>query len=214
MNRFYRFILLIIGTLISSGGCQQQGKMADITHPPVVTEKDKPYANVYSMLDGVWEGTFYIYEDSTGQQPGIPKPADLDSTVFTHLPLRLVQTIRVHQEYHSETPYFQRVKIIDRYPDNSGREKVSESYGVNKVQNGKLWCVVQKPDELVVHHGKLADPHTIIWQRSLRKPQRIEYFRETVTDSTYRILGWGYYGNDDPSLTPKTWFYGDYKRKQ
>ncbi len=188
--------------------------MKDITHPPVVTEADKPYANVFTMLDGVWEGFFYIYEDSTGQHPGIAQPENLDSTVLADRPLRLVQTIRVHQEYHSETPYFQRVKIIDRYPNNQGKERVSESHGVNKVQNGKLWCVVQKPDELVVHRGKLADQHTIIWRRSLRNPLKIECFRETVTDSTYRILGWGYYGADDSTLTPKTWFYADYKRKR
>jgi hypothetical protein len=80
------------------------------------------------------------------------------------------------------------------------------------VQDGKMWCVVHKPDDTVIHEGSTDGPETIIWQRNEQRPQRIEYFRETVKEDSYTIIGWGYYEGDDPTLMPKYWFFGDYKR--
>ena len=114
--------------------------------------------------------------------------------------------VEVEQTYRSETPYFQRVLITDTYRDGSGQTQRVESRGVNKVQNGKLWCVVRKPDETVIHNGSLVNKNTIIWQRDLRNPLKIEYFRETVKQDEYSIIGWGYYGDDNPEKSPKYWF--------
>jgi hypothetical protein len=120
--------------------------------------------------------------------------------------------IEVEQSYVSETPYFQRVTIKDTYRNPAGETRIIESRGANKVQDGKLWCVVVKPDETVVHQGHLADNRTIVWQRDLRQPLKIEYFRETVGDDTYAIVGWGYYGKDDPTRSPRYWFQAAYQR--
>ena len=76
-----------------------------------------------------------------------------------------------------------------------------------------MWCVVRKPDETVIHKGSLDGKSTIIWQRQEQNPQRVEYFRETVLENTYTIIGWGYYEGDDLNLMPRYWFYGDYKRQ-
>ncbi|MCB0287333.1 MAG: hypothetical protein KDE57_11800, partial [Calditrichaeota bacterium] len=53
---------------------------------------------------------------------------------------------------------------------------------------------------------------TLIWQRDERDPLKIEYFHESVEGDYYKIIGWGYYGDDNPNLSPKTWFVGDYSR--
>ncbi len=184
----------------------------NISTPPPVTQTDKKHANVFSMLDGKWEGAFYIYEDSLGQRKGNAQPKIIENLEFAGLALRPIQEIEVTQEYISESPYFQRVIIHDTYRDEAGQTRTVESRGVNKVQDGRLWCVVQKPDETVIHHGKLDGPGTIIWQRDERNPLKIEYFRETVEDDYYKIIGWGYYGSDDPKLTPRLWFVGDYSK--
>lgn len=184
----------------------------DISTPPPVTQADQKYANVFSVLDGKWEGAFYIYEDSLGQHKGIAQPEITENLEFAGLALRPVREIDVRQEYVSESPYFQRVTIRDRYTDESGKTRHVESRGVNKVQDGRLWCIVKKPDETVIHHGKLDGPGTIIWQRDERNPLKIEYFRETVEDDYYKIVGWGYYDGDDPDLTPRLWFVGDYSK--
>ena len=186
--------------------------VADISKPPPVAAADQKYSDVFSMLDGKWEGVFYIYEDSLGQREGTAQPRNIRNLEFTDLGLRLVQEIEVTQEYVSESPYFQRVHITDVYTDENGEQRVVESEGVNKIQNGHLWCVVKKPDETIVHHGFLDGEDTIIWQRNLKSPLKIEYFRETVEGDFYKIWGWGYYGDDDPTLTPRLWFIGDYNK--
>ncbi len=195
-------------------GCNSRapvpGNVADISTPPPVSEADKKYAGVFAPLDGVWEGTFYIYEDSLGQRPGMAQPRNLENLEFAGMALRQVQEIEVRQHYVSETPYFQRVTIWDTYTDENGQTRTVKSVGVNKVENGTLWCIVKKPDETIIHRGTLAGEGTIIWERNERNPLKIEYFHENIEGDYYKIVGWGYYGNDDPKLSPRLWFVGDY----
>jgi hypothetical protein len=123
-----------------------------------------------------------------------------------------VKEIYVRQTYHSETPYFQRVKIVDRVVVAEGDTQTVVSEGVNKVMDGQLWCIVKKPDETIIHRGQLKDANTIIWERDEKNPRRIEYFHESVEGDYYKIIGWGYYENDDPRLSPRVWYVGDYSR--
>lgn len=170
------------------------------------------FANVFTPLEGKWQGRFHVYEDSLGQRAGKAQPEISPGFDLNQLPLKLILTIDVQQEYTSETPYFQRVKITDTYRDASGGKKTEKSVGVNKIENGKLWCVVKKPDETVIHSGRTEGVNVIIWQRELHNPLKIEYFRETVLENEYHITGWGYYGDDDPNLTPQLWFEALYHR--
>lgn len=186
------FLICILQLLINSNLTIAQGQ---------------PYKNVFKGLDGKWEGTFYVYSDTRGQQKGNVQPKKISYELLQELPLKTDLTIAVTQIYKSENPFFQRVEITDRYDG-----KVVKSSGVNKVVDGKLLCIVDKPDEQVVHNGSTDGNQTIIWERDIREPLKIEYFRETVTPESYTIIGWGYYGEDDPELSPKTWFFGDYKR--
>jgi hypothetical protein len=212
-----RFGISILSLLLIFSSCKKTSKtvlIEDISTPPLKTAADEKYAGVFSVLDGAWEGTFSVYEDSLGQTEGFARPDDLIDLDFSGFALRLVQTVDVRQEYVSETPYFQKVTIWDTYTDGNGGQRVVVSRGVNKVQNGQLWCVVVKPGETVIHQGKLPGKHIFVWQRDNRDPLKIEYFMEKVEGDFYKIWGWGYYGNDNPELSPKTWFVGDYYRMQ
>ena len=186
--------------------------VSELANAPLVSENDRKYEGVFAPLDGTWEGVFFIYEDSLGQREGIAQPRNIRNLEFTDLALRLVQEIEVKQVYISESPYFQRVQITDTYIDENGQQKIVKSEGVNKIQDGQMWCVVKKPDGTIIHHGSLDNQHTIVWQRSQESPLKIEYFREAVEDDFYKIWGWGYYGDDDPTLTPRLWFIGDYNK--
>ena len=209
----YALIPLLCFLRGPAAGCGQvQVTIEDISRPPQETSGDKKYADVFKPWDGIWEGKFFVYVDERGQSETAAQPKNLSREHFETLPLKQQLVLEVRQEYRSESPYFQRVKIIDKYLTEAGEEKVLESRGVNKIQDGKMWCVVVKPDETVIHSGTRGDEHTIIWQRELHEPIKIEYFKETVSDSTYSILGWGYYGNDKPHLSPRYWFRGEYKR--
>ncbi len=204
-----KYILVLI-TIISYA-CSAQVEIDNITKAPKVSNIDRPLANVYKPLDGTWKGTFLVKEDAN------PKPINTVGNLKSPKTMRLfieasktVNTINVTQVYESESPYFQRVSITDNYPDTG---KTEQSVGVNKVQNGKMWCVVHKPNDTVIHEGSIPNKTTIIWQSSQKSPLKVEYFYEIVTDAYYEIIGYGYYNNDDINLSPKLWFYGKYKRQ-
>ena len=193
--------------LLFNLSCNAQVEINNIKDAPKVIDADKAFADVYKPLDGTWKGTFLVKQDDNP----VKKPKNLQDTnvmlKFIEIS-KTVNTIHVTQVYTSESPYFQKVSITDYYPDSG---KTEESKGVNKIQDGKMWCVVHKPNDTVIHEGSTPNKETIVWQSN--KSERIEYFYETVTKDYYEIIGYGYYGNDDTSLSPKLWFYGKYERQ-
>ena len=206
-----KYYLLLLGFLLAQvASCNRAVVIDDIKNIPETLAADEVFANVYQSLDGVWEGEFIIFEDTQLKDKSEVELINIDAQSVKRAGLKEVNRIQVRQEYLSETPYFQKVKITDTYPENKKQEI---SVGVNKVQDGKMWCVVRKPSETVIHAGSLDGSKTIIWQRQESKPQRIEYFRETVEDQSYEIVGWGYYEGDNPTLSPKLWFYAKYIRQ-
>lgn len=186
---------------------QTQVEISNIDVAPAVSAKDAQYAGVFKLLDGRWKGEFKIYVHEAGQT-STGRPGKLDPAVWTKAPYRLQQSISVEQHYSSSSPYFQKVAITDSYGDG----KVITSRGVNKVQDGRILCVVKKPDDLVIHDGELVGSDTIIWSRNRKSPLSIEYFRETVSKNEYTIYGWGYYGDADPKKSPTHYFAALYKR--
>lgn len=200
--------------MMGAMACQNTDRkpVAQADDAPVATP-DSSLAGVFTPWDGHWRGTFTVYTHEAGQtdapaQPEIRSKAALDS-----MPLRVSSQIQVEQIYTSESPFYQRVRILDTYPDEDGQPKTVESTGYNTVRGDTLICVVNKPEEQVIHQGRIPADSTIIWARELRNPLKIEYFYESVEGDTYSIVGWGYYGQDDPQKAPKTWFYAAYQRQ-
>jgi len=202
-----KIIVLLIVLITAS--CDAQIDVNNIIDAPDVVEADHKLADVYKPLDGTWKGTFLVKED---QRP-VDRPANMkDVDVMQRFinKSKTVNTIQVTQVYTSESPYFQRVSITDYYPDN---KKTEQSKGVNKIQDGKMWCVVHKPNDVVIHEGSAPEDGLIIWSSDQKSPPKMEYFYETVTEQEYEIIGYGYYGKDDTSKSPKLWFYGKYERQ-
>ncbi|MEL6719551.1 MAG: hypothetical protein AAFO82_03560 [Bacteroidota bacterium] len=209
----YLSIFLLFSLFFLSSTCNQKTEIDNITDAPEVVPADEQYANVYQPLDGTWKGVFKIFEDQDRKQANAVDLKNIGLVNIKKPSLKMVNSIQVEQTYKSESPYFQKVWITDTYEED-GTEKTVKSEGVNKVQDGKMWCVVRKPNETVIHEGSTEGEHTIIWQSSIQKPQKIEYFYETVEADTYEIIGYGYYEGDDISLSPKLWFYGRYERQK
>ncbi len=204
---------LIISLLFLSS-CQNRNAVDNIEIIPKYSEADQPFADVFKILDGTWEGEFKIYEDSKRLPVEEIDLKNLTAASIQKEGIKLSNSILVQQIYISESPYFQKVSITDTYPESeikSESGKQEKSVGVNKIQDGKMWCVVKKPSETVIHHGSTDGPGTIIWQSDSKEKK--EYFYETVTKDYYEIIGWGYYGaSEDRSLSPKLWFYSKYKK--
>jgi len=175
---------------------------------------EKVYANVFKPLDGTWEGEFKVYLDTLGQQEGKAQPKEISYDVIKKPSLKLQSIIKAKHIYKSITPFRQEGEIIDIITTADGTEGTIKSNATNLVENRELKCIVHKPNETVIHKGDYLGNNTIVWQRSLVNPLKIEYFKETVSDGHYKIIGWGYYGKDDPKLTPRVWFYADYIKTQ
>jgi hypothetical protein len=194
--------------------CQSESpKIATFIEPSNVFQPADGYGGVYSALDGTWSGKFKIFEDQEVPKKEDEQLTNLSLSQLKKPSLKLIQTIDVQQIYTSESPFLQRVRIIDRYVDSNGEEKVVESEGINTVEDEQLICMVNKPDEIVRHRGSLVGEYTIIWQRNEQNPQKIEYFQEEVKDKVYEIIGYGYYEGDDTKRMPRLWFYGRYERQ-
>ena len=204
-------LLYLFSFSFSLAFCQSTPKIDDLTIIPEVTEKDKKLANVYQLLDGHWKGQFKIYQDKKRVKKNALDLKNITTDNLTKKGIEQVGYIEVEQIYTSETPYFQRVVITDYYPD---QDKSVVAKGVNKIMDGKLLCVVIKPDDTVIHDGYLENENTIIWQRQEKSPQKVEYFRETVDKEFYEIVGWGYYDGDNLDLSPTFWFHGKYERQR
>ena len=190
--------------------CQNSNSITKINSAPTFQEKDHKYANIFKLLNGTWKGKFFIYEDN---QPMAVRKMDLQNISMDNIRserLKKINEIEVTQVYQSLSPYFQRVTITDYYPDS---QKTEVSKGVNKIENGAIWCVIHKPNEIIVHKGSAPNDHTLIWQRNENKPQRIEYFLETVSEQVYEIIGYGYYEGHNIKKTPLYWFHGKYERQ-
>jgi len=200
----------IVGMMAVASTCDRDVPINDTDDIPQSVPADSAFMYAFAKLDGTWHGTFYIYRDTTPDSRGeaqLKPPA----TDFWRKPdIYLSDSVVVTQQYKSRTPFFQEVRITDYYPDQ-GKTVVSK--GVNKVQNGQLWCVVRKPEETVIHEGRLDGARTIIWSRDERDPLKVEYFREEVEDSTYTIRGWGYYSQANLAKMPPFWFEATYYRQ-
>lgn len=199
--------ILSLSFFIVCLACQHRNAIEDLESVPEITEADKAYADAFKKLDGTWRGQFFIYQDSLILPRAEVGLRSLSKSSLKKSGIYLTDSLRVQQIYSSVNPYFQKVNITDTYSDGT----TAKSYGVNKVQNGELWCVVQKPDELIIHEGALEGEDTIIWASSTSEKE--EYFYESVSPNTYEIIGWGYYGKEvDRSMSPPMWFYAKYER--
>jgi hypothetical protein len=170
------------------------------------------HAGVFAPWDGHWRGTFFMYQDTSQRDTGQAQPRISSREALQARPLQLTDSLKVEQFYASENPFYQTVRILDTYREADGSLRQVESTGYNAVTDTGLVCVVNKPDEQVVHQGSSPDSAILIWARDLRDPLKIEYFYEEVLGDTYYIAGWGYYGGDDPARPPKLWFYAEYER--
>ncbi|WP_337873434.1 hypothetical protein [Ignavibacterium sp.] len=173
-------------------------------------ELNKNLADVFKPLDGTWQGEFKVFVDENGQHSGVAQPEEIDFDILNQPSLKLQSVIKATHIYNSVDSFRQEGEIIDILTKDEEKVDTIKSKLVNEVKNGKLKCFVYKPNETVIHEGKYLGNNTIVWQRSLSNPLKIEYFKETVSGGHYKIIGWGYHGNDNPALTPRYWFYADY----
>ncbi|MBK7380029.1 MAG: hypothetical protein IPJ03_13635 [Ignavibacteriales bacterium] len=200
--------LPILITVLLFWGCNSQN--SDSKNNTAKKNSEQKYSDVLKPLDGQWQGEFKVYIDTLGQRAGLAQPKEIDFDSIKKSSLKLQSVIKAKHIYKSITPFRQEGEIIDIITKSDGGADTIISKAINFIEDGKLKCIVTKPNETVIHDGEYLGNNKIVWHRKLSNPLKIEYFKESVVDNHYIIIGWGYYGNDDPKLTPRIWFYADY----
>ena len=204
------FLSLLLTFLAS---CQSSEAQQQAETVPAIRLDTTQFTHVFQPWDGHWKGQFIVYGHEAGQVDGPVQPREINKATLEQMPLKENLRIDVEQHYVSTSPYYQTVAITDTYRDSKDSLRIVESSGYNQVTPEGMICVVNKPDEQVRHRGDALQPGTITWERHLPDPLKVEYFYETATDSFYTIVGWGYYGSDDTTLAPQTWFFGQYAKQ-
>lgn len=137
--------------------------------------------DVFSTLDGIWEGDFVGY-DSTGRE---------------------LYRIKARHSYRTVDGERQEARIEDTMPD--GTVITGQGYNIAKQEADgslSLLCVIEKSDgDRVEHRGTVSKAPDgvlqIVWHTDV--PGRLEVFRELVRRVggrwIYTIDGFGRYGD-------------------
>ncbi|MEO0900337.1 MAG: hypothetical protein AAFY71_28265 [Bacteroidota bacterium] len=205
-------LIYVIGALSLCFSCKTPSSTYNNSDENTASSPDSALAYVYKAWDGHWKGQFLVLNPSDGQVATTAQPQITSLEELKAIKMDTSLVIDVQQWYESTSPFYQSVRIEDRYLQN-GEPTLVKSSGYNVVKGDTMLCVVNKPDEQVIHQGQHLGDGIILWGRSLKDPLKIEYFYEVATDSTYSIVGWGYYGDDNPALSPGMFFYGQYRKQ-
>ena len=65
-------------------------------------------------------------------------------------------------------------------------------------------------NESITLNGTIKNDSTIVWLFEQEKPQRIEFYQETISENFIEVIGYKYDELDRLDLGPKKWFYGKF----
>lgn len=205
--------ILVVIAFFSLLACQSKVAIEDIDTVPVIEKNDEKFADVFQHLEGQWEGQLKIFEDLSPSKREKKALQQLDMSDLRNPNLKLQQIANVQRNYRSESPYFQRIEIQETYYDEEGKELEQLIYtGVNKVQKGNLWSVLQgRGDTLQLRAGKIMNDKLISWKRNEKAPYRMDYIEEKRQENILELIGYTYGPEDNPKLMPRFWYYGRYE---
>lgn len=206
--------ILVIIALFSLLACQSKVAIENMDTAPSIEKSDEKFENVFQFLEGQWEGQLKVFEDLSPTKRNKKVLNQLDMSYLRNPSLKLQRIANVQRSYQSESPYFQRIEIQETYYDEEGKELEQLAYkGVNKVQKGNLWSVLQgRGDTLTLRAGKKRKDDGISWKHSEKSPYRMDYVEEKRQENILELIGFAYQPGDNPKLMPRFWYYGRYER--
>lgn len=210
---FYSLLILSISFL----SCQDNAKPVRTAPPPrkvfkpketpIIAVDNEQLANVFKKFDGTWKGNYVTIKDI---DPLLRTSLDLENLKLEYVTkpgLTLMNNLEAEHVFTSKTPYLQELSFYDFYPKD---KKTSTSDGTNKVENGRIYRTVKNLNETITYEGMVKNDSTLIWRFRQDKPQKIEYYQETVSGNFIEVIGYTYDELERLDLGPKTWFYGKF----
>lgn len=168
---------------------------------------DEKLAGVLKKYEGTWKGNYITIKDI---DPLLKTSIDLENLKFDYVSkpgLTLMNNVEAEHIFTSKSPYSQEVSFYDFYPRE---KKTITTAGNNRVENGKLYRYLINPKETITLNGTVKNDSVIVWQFEQEKPQRVEYYQETISEKYIEVIGYKYDELDRLDLGPKKWFYGKF----
>jgi len=197
----------IIWLAIGFCGC----KGTNTNHGPTTSpaQSKAVFTEMLTPLEGTWKGRLITYSDPRGQVDEAPQPKeDFTSDSIIKRPTKTEQLNNIEFTYENDGEFSQRVKIVDRV---KGQQKYT-THGIRKVEDGKITSIVNKFTGREIRSGYKDKDGNLVWMRTQEDPKITEFFKHIKTDKKIRIIGWGYYGQDDLTKAPRIWYLGDVKK--
>ncbi len=178
---------------------------------PVFSADDKKLADVFKKYEGTWKGNYITIKDI---DPLLRTSIDLENLKLDYVTksgLTLMNNFEAEHVFTSKSPYFQEVSFYDFYPRE---KKTITTAGNNRVENGNIYRYLSNLKETITLNGTVKNDSTIVWQFEQEKPQRMEYYQETISEKSIEIIGYKYDELDRLDLGPKKWFYGKFVKEE
>ncbi|MDG2417532.1 MAG: hypothetical protein P8M17_00975 [Saprospiraceae bacterium] len=174
---------------------------------PIFTASDKKLADVFKKYEGTWKGNYITIKDI---DPLLKTSIDLENLRLDYVTkpgLTLMNNYEAEHVFLSKSPYFQEISFYDFYPRE---RKTISTAGNNRVENGKIYRYLTNLNESITLNGTIKNDSTIVWLFEQEKPQRIEFYQETISENFIEVIGYKYDELDRLDLGPKKWFYGKF----
>jgi len=204
---------LVAASVLVAAGCSRQVAPNDTSREPEHSAADSAFSGVFSPWNGTWQGRYFVYEDFGAQKSGTTPPKSPDDFEGLVLQLAVKTSFGITAQFAAGSPLFQKVVMEESTQRADG--VVKDQYrGVRKVQDGRLFWVMDRAGSSIAMEGESLGPGKMVWRRKAANGSVAETRYETVSGSSIRITGWIYGDEDDEALSPRLWIRCDLKRSE
>ncbi len=203
ISKWSRYFIILLATSIF--GC----KGVDNKTPISSNKKSETDFKAYlEPLEGTWKGRILTYSDPRGQVDETPQPKDFTPKLIVARPTKTESITNITETYTNDGELTQRVRIVEQ---GRGKE-IYTHHGIRKVEDGIIKSKVNKLKGVDNRTGYADKDGNFIWIREQQNPKLLEFYKHIKKDNKIRVIGWGYYGEDDLTKAPRIWFFGDIKK--
>lgn len=204
MNKWtpYLILLIVLGLL----GCKGTGSdQIPATSP---SQSKAVFTEFLTPLEGTWKGRILTYSDPRGQVDEAAQPKDITPKTIIARPTKTEKITSVTRTFTNEGEFDQRVKVVEQVKG----KQIYTNHGIRQVEDGVITSTINTLHGVDKKIGYKDEDNNFVWIREQQNPKIVEFFKHIKKDNKIRVIGWGYYGDDDLTKAPKIWYFGDIKK--
>lgn len=192
MSKWSAFAIFFVIILLSCSSPDQG--------PSTSPEKSKQiYTEHIQSMKGTWKGRIITYSDPRGQVDEMAQPKDFTSKIVIERPTKTEAITSITKTFVNDAPFHQKVKVVEQVKG----KQIDTHHGFRSIENGQVTSTLNKLSGIEKKTGYVEKDGHFVWTRSSDDPKALEFFKHINKGNKIRIVGWGYYGNDDLNKAPR-----------